>query len=93
MKRFVRHIAMSLIAGLICLQGSVSAQESQSVYPGGQATMLSTGSVKMSTDLITVSLPIRIDFSIDPNQIFQIERRPAFSMRFHFWQGDKYIRF
>ena len=46
MKRFVRHIAMSLIAGLICLQGSVSAQESQSVYPGGQVTMLSTGSVK-----------------------------------------------
>ena len=68
MKKFVRHIAMSLIAGLICLQGSVSAQESQSVYPGGQATMLSTGSVKMSTDLIPVSLPIRIDFSIDPNQ-------------------------
>lgn len=62
MKKFVRHIAMSLIAGLICLQGSVSAQESQSVYPGGQATMLSTGSVKMSTDLLPYRFPSELFF-------------------------------
>lgn len=69
MKKFVRHIAMSLIAGLICLQGSVSAQTDQTIYSGGQPTVLVQGVVVKNSDILTVTVPIQMMFRIDPNAL------------------------
>lgn len=69
MKRFSRCAAALLLIGAFCLQGiTASAVDDQTVYGGSQATMLSTGNVKMSASLITASVPTRIDFEIDPNK-------------------------